>query len=65
MVDASLRVDLRFVGSGAIRELGALEDVEVVIGGMATGVAFGANRGACMCLVTISVQVEEVSTNQK
>lgn len=46
MVHAALRVDLGLVGSGDVGELGALEDVEVVVGGVTAGVAFGADGGA-------------------
>lgn len=41
------RVDLRLELSGGVGELGALKDVEVVVGGVAAGVAFGSDSGAC------------------
>jgi hypothetical protein len=40
MMHAALRIDLGFVGTGRVGELRAREDVEVVVGGMAAGVAF-------------------------
>lgn len=46
MVDAALGIDLWLVGPGGVGELGAEEDVEVVVGGVAAGVALGADRGA-------------------
>lgn len=46
MVDASLGVDFWRVRAGRVGELRAREDVEVVVGGVATGVAFRANGGA-------------------
>lgn len=46
MVHRALRVDLGLVGSGDVGELGALEDVEVVVGGVTAGVTFGADGGA-------------------
>lgn len=45
MVNGALGVDLGVVGSGGEGELGALENVEVVVGGMASGVAFGTDGG--------------------
>lgn len=47
VVHATGRVDLGLELSGDVGELGALEDVEVVIGGVAAGVAFGSDGGAC------------------
>jgi hypothetical protein len=46
VVDATLRVDLGFVGSRNIGKLSTLKDVEVVIGGVSAGVTFGANCGS-------------------
>ena len=43
VVDAALGIDLGLVGTGDVGELGAVEDVEVVVGGVAAGVAFGAD----------------------
>ena len=43
---ASGRVDFRLELAGDVGELGALEDVEVVIGGVAARVAFSADSGA-------------------
>lgn len=45
VVDAALGVDLGFVLAGDVGELGAREDVEVVVGGMASRVALGADGG--------------------
>lgn len=39
-------VDLGLELAGDIGELGTLEDVEVVVGGVTAGVAFGADGGA-------------------
>ena len=44
---AAGRVDLRLELSGRVGELGALEDVEVVVGSVAAGVAFSSDSGAC------------------
>lgn len=46
MVHASLWVHFGFVRAGYVGELGALENVEVVVGGMAASVSFGANGGS-------------------
>ena len=46
VVNATLRVDLGLVLAGHVRELGALENVEVVVGGVAASVAFGADGGS-------------------
>lgn len=46
MVDAALGVDLGLVLAGDVGELGADEDVEVVVGRMAARVALGADGGA-------------------
>ena len=46
VVHASGRVDLRLELAGDVGELGALEDVEVVIGGVAASVALGSDGGA-------------------
>lgn len=46
MVHRALRIDLGLVGSGDIGELGALEDVEIVVGRVTTGVTFCADGGA-------------------
>lgn len=46
MVDGAGRVDLGLEGAGGVGELGAGEDVEVVVGGVAAGVAFRADGGA-------------------
>lgn len=40
-------VDLGLELAGNIGELGTLEDVEVVVGGVAAGVALGADGGTC------------------
>jgi hypothetical protein len=41
-----LGVDFGFVFAGDVGELGALEDVEVVVCGVAAGVSFGADCGS-------------------
>ncbi len=46
MVNTALGVDFWLVGAGSVGELGADEDVEVVVGGVAACVAFCANGGA-------------------
>lgn len=50
MVDGFGRVDFRLKGTRQISRLRALDDVEVVVGGVAAGVAFGADGGAWMML---------------
>ena len=47
-MDGSGRVDFRFEGAGQVGRLRALDDVEVVVGGVAAGVAFGADGAAWM-----------------
>lgn len=51
VVHAAGRVDLGLVLAGDVGELRAGEDVEVVVGGVAAGVAFCADGGACSVLV--------------
>lgn len=46
VVDASCRVDLGLVGSRDVGRLDAGENVEVVVGGVAAGVALGADGSA-------------------
>lgn len=46
VVDASRGVDLGLVLAGHVGRLGAGEDVEVVVGGVAAGVAFCSDGGA-------------------
>jgi hypothetical protein len=46
VVDAALGVDLGLVLAGRVGELGAREDVEVVVGRVAARVALGADGGA-------------------
>ena len=46
MVHRAGRVDFGFEGAGDVSELRAGQDVEVVVGGVAAGVAFGADGGA-------------------
>ena len=46
VVDGAGGVDLGLEGAGQVGELGAGEDVEVVVGGVAAGVALGADGGA-------------------
>ena len=46
MVHAALRVDFRLIRAGGVCELSPFQDVEVVIGGVAAGVAFCAYRSA-------------------
>lgn len=48
VVHGARGIDLRLESTGNVRDLGSLEDVEVVVCGVAAGVAFGANRGACL-----------------
>lgn len=45
MVHGTGGVPLRLEGSGDVGELLAVQDVEVVVGGVATGVALGADGG--------------------
>lgn len=40
-------VDLGLELAGDVGELGTLEDVEVVVGGVATSVAFSSDGGTC------------------
>jgi hypothetical protein len=47
VVHATGGVDLGLELAGDVGELGALQDVEVVIGGVATTVAFSSNGGTC------------------
>jgi hypothetical protein len=47
VVHASLRVHLGFVRAGDVGELGALENVEIVVGGVTASVSFGADGGSC------------------
>ena len=46
VVDAALGVHLGLVGTGDVGKLGAVEDVEVVVGCVASGVAFSTDGGA-------------------
>lgn len=46
MVNTAGRVDLGLVGTGDVGELGALEDVEVIVCGVASGVSFSADSSA-------------------
>lgn len=46
VVDGALGVDLGLVLAGDVGELGAVEDVEVVVGGVAARVALGSDGGA-------------------
>lgn len=46
VVDGARLVDLGLVGAGGVGELGAREDVEVVVGRVAPRVALGADGGA-------------------
>ena len=46
VVHGACRVDFGLEVAGRVGELSAGQDVEVVIGGVAAGVAFGANGGA-------------------
>jgi hypothetical protein len=48
VVNASLWVRLGFIRSGAPSELGALENVEIVVCSMAARVAFGPDCSSCM-----------------
>jgi hypothetical protein len=48
MVHAARGVDLGLKCAGNVSDLGSMEDVEIVICGVAAGVALGANRGACL-----------------
>ena len=43
MMHRALGIDLCFEAAGAESQLSALDDVEVVVGGVSAGVAFGAN----------------------
>lgn len=45
-MNASLGVDLGFVGAWNVGELSALQDVEVIVGGMATAVSLGTDSSA-------------------
>jgi hypothetical protein len=47
VVDGARGVDLGLESAGNESDLGSLKDVEVVISGVAAGVALGANRSAC------------------
>lgn len=51
MVDASSRVDLGCVLARDVGQLSSGEDVEVVVGGVATSVALGTDGSACGMLV--------------
>jgi hypothetical protein len=44
---AALGVHFGLVRAGRVGELFAADDVEVIVGGVAAGVSFGANGGAC------------------
>lgn len=46
VVNATGRVDLGLVGTGDVGKLGALEDVEVIVCGVASGVSFSADGSA-------------------
>ena len=46
MVHGAGRVDLGLELAGDVSQLGAGQDVKVVVGGVAAGVAFGADGGA-------------------
>jgi hypothetical protein len=46
MVHGTGWVRLGFVGTGDVGELGAVQDVEVVVRGVAASVALGSNGGA-------------------
>jgi hypothetical protein len=46
VVHATGRVDFRLELAGNVGQLGTLEDVEVVVGGMAAGVALGTDGGS-------------------
>lgn len=46
VVHGAGRVDFGLESAGDVGELGAGQDVEVVVGGVAAGVAFGADGGA-------------------
>lgn len=46
MVHASLGVHFRLEGARGVGQLGAREDVEVVVRSVAAGVSLGANSGA-------------------
>lgn len=46
MVDAARGVDLGLILAGHVGHLGAGEDVEVVVGGVASAVAFCSDGGA-------------------
>lgn len=48
VVDGAGRVDLGLVLAGDVGLLGAGEDVEVVVGGVAAGVTLGADSSACV-----------------
>lgn len=50
VVDAARGVDLGLVLAGHVGQLGAREDVEVVVGGVAAAVAFCSDGGACEIL---------------
>lgn len=47
MMDGALGVDFGGVGAGCVGELRAGKDVEIVVGGVAAGVAFCADGRAC------------------
>lgn len=47
-MDGASGVDFGLESSGNESDLGSLEDVEVVVCGVAAGVALGANRGTCL-----------------
>jgi len=46
VVHRSCRVDLRLKGAGDVGELRASQNVEVIVGSVAPGVAFGADGSA-------------------
>lgn len=57
MVDAAGGVHLGLVLAGDVGELSAGEDVEVVVGGVATGVALGTNGSACKSKVLVKDRI--------
>ena len=48
MMHTTLRVDFWLVGAGSVGQLRTSQDVEVIIGCVATSVAFGPDCSACM-----------------
>lgn len=47
VVHATGGIDLRFEFTGHVGQLSSLKDIEIIVGGVATAVAFGANGGTC------------------